>query len=498
MIREVVTSIAVLTVFAAAGLAQSDLQMRKKTEMILAGAQMPSEADIAKLPAAARERMRNLNKSEKTVRIKGSRTRTDFVFEKQSGPKMKKVQQTLIDQCDKRRTITFRDDEKKYTVNSYGDAQPARAVTGKSKRPPAARGSIDVTVTGTDTGERMKLFGLEARRIRQKITMTPNANSCMKLPMRVDIDGWYVDIPSYSCPLKPGSLIQADGGNCADEMNIEVKGVQVTGIPVKETKTIETGDSRITVQEEVVELIKTSLDPALFEAPTGYSPAGNSSPVADNTAEITPDYNPPADGPPSNIPAPALNPPPAGVAAAETLAGTKRAGIIRIGIAAPAADMGQDFTAGDTSQAVRNTIAVALKTDKVETVFLDSSLPAQEARQKQCDYIFYSKVTRKKGGGGLFGSMGPMLAGAAAGMIPGVGGIVASIATSAAITASTISGGFKSKDEVGFEYTLTNIDGTSLIPTTSSKQKAKKNGEDILTPQIQQAAAAVLSKTDKP
>jgi hypothetical protein len=176
----------------------------------------------------------------------------------------------------------------------------------------------------------------------------------------------------------------------------------------------------------------------------------------------------------------------------------KKPGSIRVGITAPTAEMGNDFDAGNTPMAVRNTLAVALKNDNVETVILDSGLPEQEAKQKECNYIFYSKVTRKKGGGGFFGSMGPMLAGAAAGMIPGVGGVIASVATSTVMTASAISGGFKSKDEIGFEYRVMGLDGTTLIPTNGTKQKAKKNGEDVLTPQIQQAATATLAKVVKP
>jgi len=176
----------------------------------------------------------------------------------------------------------------------------------------------------------------------------------------------------------------------------------------------------------------------------------------------------------------------------------KKPGVVRIGIANPAADMGNDFTMEDTPMGIRNTLSVALTEDKVETVFLESALPDKEAKQKECDYIFYSKVTRKKGGGGMFGSMLPMLGVVGASMIPGVGGIVGSVAASTIMTATTISGGFKSKDEIGFEYSFTAADGTSIIPTTTSKLKAKKDGEDVLTPQIRQATVAALAKLPKP
>lgn len=180
------------------------------------------------------------------------------------------------------------------------------------------------------------------------------------------------------------------------------------------------------------------------------------------------------------------------------LAPEKKPGIIRIGVVAPLADMGKDFSFVDTPMAVRNTLQVALADENVETVFLESALPEKEAKLKKCDYVFYSRVIRKKGGGGMFGSMAPMLAGAA-GMIPGVGiaGAVVGAAASTVITATTVSGGFKSKDEVTFEYRLTAADGTAIIPLTSTKQKAKKSGEDVLSPQIANAANAALEKIRK-
>ncbi|QYO64401.1 hypothetical protein [Leptolyngbya sp. 7M] len=177
-----------------------------------------------------------------------------------------------------------------------------------------------------------------------------------------------------------------------------------------------------------------------------------------------------------------------------TSAHEKKAGVIRIGVSSPVAEMGKDFSFADTPMAVRNTLQVALTEENVEVVFLESALPEKEAKLKKCDFIFISKVTRKKGGGGM-GGLGML--GGMAGMIPGVGGIagaVAATAASTAISVASMSGGFKSKDEVTFEYRLTAADGSPIIPATMSKQKAKKDGEDVLTPQIAAAAEATLKK----
>jgi hypothetical protein len=312
----------------------------------------------------------------------------------------------------------------------------------------------------------------------------------MQTPMSMQIDGWYADVPTFACSIKPdASQAYASGGNCDDDIRIEVKGIDVTGVPLKEVKTMSLDGKTITVIDEVVAFTETPLDAAMFEPPVGYIPANKGESLFDTTAQT---YEPMETGAIST-----LAPPSAGIAA-PPLGVQKNPGVIRIGITAPTAEMGQGFESSDTGLAVRNTLSVALKNENTEIIILESGLPEQEAKQKNCDYIFYSKVTRKKGGGGMFGAMGPMLAGAAAGMIPGVGGIVASIATSGVITASTLSGGFKSKDEVAFEFRVSGADGSTVIPATVTKQKAKKDGEDVLSPQIAKAAEAVLAKIGKP
>lgn len=482
----------VLVMLAVIGSAQNDIRIKKISKTKMPGMEM-SEKDLSQLPPQAQERMKKMMNRESTVYIKGPRMRTDIPYERLSGTKMVKSTHSIINQCDLFRRFSFNDHKKKYTVTNYGEgAQAAKAAATGGKS--TGGGSITVSVTGTDTGEHMTLFGYNARRMKQTITITPNGTSCMKSPLTMQIDGWYADVPTFACSLKSDNATQTqpEGGNCnPDKVYYEIKGAAVTGVPLKEIKTITTDGNTITVEEEAIELTSTPLSAEIFEPPAGYKPDEGSDLAAAS-------YSTPAAAAPieTQTPASSLAPPMAGVVPGE-VAATKKAGVIRIGISPTVAEMGDAWEGGDTPSAVRNTLAVALKTDNVETVPLESGLIEMEAKQKQCDYIFYSKVTRKKGGGMFGGMMGPMLAGAAAGMIPGVGGIIASVATSVIMT-STISGGFKSKDEVGFEYRVAGTDGSILIPPTPSKLKAKKNGDDVLTPQLQQAATATLAKVIKP
>lgn len=484
--------IAVLS-FAAASTAaaQTDIKIRKKTEIKMPAMPEISDRDLEKMPEATRRQLKNRLRRESVVYLKGSQMRTDIEADVPSGMKIEKRRFTTIRQCDKQRLIQFDDKKKKYFISRFGGAPPSGGGA-------LGTGSVTIALTVTDTGEKARLFGYDARHLKQTMTITPGAKSCLKSKVRVEFDGWYADMPGFSCPLKPDTKGLADAG-CGDEVRYEISGTPVTGVALKEIRVITMDGQTITTTEEAVELTNVALDAAFFEPPAGYTAAGSEAEI--ETAATTPEMSqmtPQTPATPTGQTAPTVNPtlapPVAGLT--ETTLSPKKAGVLRIGIAPPTAEMGKDFQGDDPAVAVRNTIAVALRTERVETVFLESGLLEQEAKQKDCDYIFYSKVGRKKGGGGFLKSIAPMVAGAAAGMIPGAGGIVGA-AASTAISTATMAGGFKSKDEISFEYKLAGPGGTSLLAPPATKQKAKKDGEDVLTPQIQQAAAAALAEISK-
>jgi hypothetical protein len=491
MFKRCLVAIVVMSALSLTAFAQSDIKITKKLQMSIPG----MESMAASMPEATKNSLAETMNRTSTIYIKGSSMRTDSEYKEMGMTGFKKRTLTSIQQCDKGRTISFNDKKKKYHIES--GTKP----NTKTKR----GGYVTISFTTTDTGERMKLFGFESRHLKKTLVITPGENACQKTPMRMDIDGWYADVPTFSCPLKADvTSIQAEK-NCYDEVVYDLKGSPVAGIPLKEIKTFSVDGQTMKIAEEVVSLIRTDLDASLFEAPAGYMPAdskaelGGDDPGSTSTGVPQPQPTPPAEVAAANTSAPSLAPPSAGMVELN-YKGPKKSGVIRIGIAQPTIDMGNDFQSQvqDPATAVRNTLAVALKTGTVETVYLETGLTEQEAKQNECDYIFYSTVKRKKGGGGMFGMMGPMLAGAAASMIPGVGGMIGSVAASTVMTATTMSGGFKSKDEVTFEYRVAGVDGSIVVPPTSSKQKAKKDGEDVLTPQIRAATDAALARITKP
>ena len=212
---------------------------------------------------------------------------------------------------------------------------------------------------------------------------------------------------------------------------------------------------------------------------------------------------------------------PAGAAIAVPQAlGPKAPGKIRIGVAPPEAQVGQGSNAqADYSTPIRNAMILLMNGPAVEIAALDSRVPMQlqaEAAQKQCDYVLMSSVAVKhpqSGGFGKFMKMGGTMAqmtpmGA---MAHGMGGAMAASAASAAASAaaqaaqqqamnqvmsqlSGFNGQIKQKDDVTVQYQLTQTGQSAPLVQNALQGKAKSDGEDVLTPLLQQTANTVLTQ----
>ena len=88
----------------------------------------------------------------------------------------------------------------------------------------------------------------------------------------------------------------------------------------------------------------------------------------------------------------------------------------------------------------------------------------------------------------MLGSVAPMMGG---------GSIVGQIATSAIITATSMSGNMKSKDELSLDLRLQSTTDNSVALARQLKVKAKSDGEDIISAIIEQAATAILETVGK-
>jgi hypothetical protein len=164
--------------------------------------------------------------------------------------------------------------------------------------------------------------------------------------------------------------------------------------------------------------------------------------------------------------------------------------------------------ATEAATAVRDAFTGMLTGPGIAPVALQSklqSLVRQEAKQGDCSYLLIPtfKHVHKTSGGGVLGkaALGAVQSGAyqAGGVAAGTAARVAVGAAQGAANqaASNYAYSTKTKDEMTLGYRLESASGQVLLEEKNSR-KAESDGEDMLSPLVQQAAekiAVLVTKT---
>ena len=463
-------------------------------------------------------------------------------------------------QCDLKRTVMLNESSQSYLViNDPQDQSATNAAALMTGAPAPASGSggvITQIVSVTDTGERKQLSGYSARHLKTTVVVESSPNACSQVNQKYDIDGWYADLAkeqvSCSQSLPPVKL----AANCTDRIVVRHKGTAKPGYPLHETITLQNdGANAAKIEVATSEISKETLKPELFEVPADFHEVHSDVELYASAAlPQTAPANAYASAVPQNAPTSAMpslspmaasrgmsspfsmlaqsmgsrlpngasgtqGPPPGAPVPLPQALGPKAPGKIRIGVAPAQAQMGQgNNSQADYSTPVRNAIIFMMNGPAVEIAALDAQLPIQlqaEAQQKQCDYILVSSVTVKRASSGNFSKFikaGSMAAnftplGMMAHSMSAVNGMMATqtVMQTAAMSAqqqamsqlSGFNGQIKSKDEVSVEYKLVPTGQTQPKLENSLKGKSKSDGEDVLTPLIQQAANSILTEVTK-
>lgn len=331
-----------------------------------------------------------------TVFVKGSRKRTE------SGGMMGMgADVATIEQCDLGRTIQVNDKKKAYyIVENRGTAStsvpPSTRTTTTTK--PTKGGTVTQTSVITDTGERKQMFGLTARHIKTSMTMKSSPDACNKTDMTIETDGWYVDLPLFSCPAHGGYeqyAAQTAKSGCQDSFVTRSSGSGKLGFPLEMTQTMRSGDGDTGFSQTIttVEFSKATLDDALFNVPADYKLVSSSQELYGQ-----PDMSSMMSGPPS----PAGGDFSANTSDAPAKSG-KQPGMIRIGVLMPTNRGGEAVSTG----ALQSFLARQVTQGKVEGIAVTSEA---DARAAGCDYLLtsdFSKLKQSTAGkiGGMFGSV---------------------------------------------------------------------------------------------
>jgi hypothetical protein len=173
--------------------------------------------------------------------------------------------------------------------------------------------------------------------------------------------------------------------------------------------------------------------------------------------------------------------------------------MIRIGVVTvKPGNVAEGMNAANLATAVQTTLTEKLKAPNVEAIPIQATVLSQieaEARQKECDFLVYTTVSHKKGGGGfgnVFGSTAAQIAGNTIGYGSTAGAIAANAATTAVVAE------IKARDEVTVDVRLEKPGAGYPAFSKQFKGKAKAAGEDIITPATTQAAQALIEAATKP
>ncbi len=437
--------------------------------------------------------------SEQTTYIKGRRQRTE----------MANGMMISVIQCDLQRSLQIMPQTKTYIVTEFN--QPTRNAERATNQPRAketatARGGvITTTITTKDTGERKKIFGYPARHLIMTMTTDSSPDACNKIKSKMEIDAWYIDFTfGLDCDMSNAyqGYNPATQSGCQDRNEVKQVGPATKGYPVwtKTTMFDESGNPSFTIEQEVIEISEATLDAALFDVPADYrevkSFSGASFSKSNN--DIANATTRPADENSSVKDAASKQ---ADNVTREV--GPKKEGVVRLGlVAVKTGSVGDGLSATELAAAVQNAMAQNLKSPDIELVMIEAKLPSlidAEAKQKECDFVIYTNVEHKKGGS-RFASFAPALSSVAS--LGGIGGstagaVAGQVASTAIITAAEVSQDVKAKDQLTLDVKLQAPDNATAAIERQFKAKAQSNGDDIISPTVEQAAQAVLSATAK-
>jgi hypothetical protein len=329
-----------------------------------------------------------------TVYVKGSRKRTE-----NSGMMGMGGDVADIEQCDLKRTVKVSDKHRMYFVEPFAadETTPSKPAPLQQSGPRNMKGgTITITTNTVDTGEKKQMFGLMARHVRSTVTMQSSPDACSTSDTQIETDGWYIDLPAFSCPMSMprNPYMQQGQRGCMDRTIVKNTGTGRIGFPISMTQTIRSGGAdgmAITQTIETIEFSKAALPDTLFDIPAGYTEAKNATDLygrPDMAAIMRAQQN---NADEMESPRPMKGP------------AAKKPGVTRIGVLLPTNKTAESLSITN----LQLFLASKLSSGKYEGFPVASEA---EARAAGCDMIVSTEVSKLKQStaskiGGLFGKV---------------------------------------------------------------------------------------------
>ncbi len=398
---------------------------------------------------------------ESTILVKGSRKRTESGGYMGMGADV-----ATVEQCDMKRSVTINDGKKLYFIESFADssndASNNNSAATNANSPVTKGGTVTMTYNVTDTGERKTMFGLTARHLKTVMTMQASPDACSKNDMRIETDGWYIDLPQFACPLQAPQNPMARGarGGCQDRMIVKQTGAGKIGFPLTLTQTIGSGETTFTQTIETLEFSNATLDAALFDVPKNYQLAKSSQDLygKPDMSQMMSGMNNGGNGEDSTASTKSNS------VSSSAKPAAKKAGTIRIGVLLPSNKTSETIS----PESLRSLITSKLTSGNTEAIALNSQ---SDAAAMQCDYVLAIDVSKLKQ--------------SAAGKLGGFLG-----------KATGVDASGTQKFEAQIDYKLMTPDG-QIAAQNKVVQKTEGNAETAAETALSQAAPTIISAAGK-
>ena len=209
---------------------------------------------------------------EQTTMIKGARERreTKIVISEEAGDFMPNI--ASITQCDLRRTLQVNDKKKLYTADPFGSDAPTTTAP-KTVTKTIKGGTVTITYTVTDTGERKTMFGLTARHLKIMQSVESSADSCGGAgKSKMETDGWYADFSAdFNCPIDTPDAPPSKP-DCRDRLIYKRSGTAKLGFLLDGTMKMFDDKGKVisTIRTETLEISRAPLNAAFFDVGKDY------------------------------------------------------------------------------------------------------------------------------------------------------------------------------------------------------------------------------------